>query len=1350
MPTSNPTPSTRVLGRLGAALVFFGASAAGPAATMEWTNAAGGFWNVPVNWSPNTVPGAGDTANITRTGTYTVILNGGVTIDGLTLGGAAGVQTLAMNNQLLQLRGPFVVNPHGAYALDNGALAGVSNAVLTGTFHWAAGALAGTLTLAAGSTLSIDGAGADHEMPNCILTNFGTVAWSAGRIRGGGSGLNPGTSIFNHGLWDAQADLAMNNDFGGNATVFNNRGIFRKSGGAGVGATYTLMTAGVQFNQLAGVVDVQNGTNGLELVLQGGGTFTGGHITTNTSGFTVLSAGSFNLNGTATPTNLIENAGNLVGPTTIQGALTWQAGNWNGAGQVTLTAGSTLLISGPADHDLANCVFTNRGTVLWISGRLRGGGGSLNPGTTYQNFGVWDTQGDWAINNDYGANGSVFNNHATFRKSGGAGIGSTYTLFTAGVQFNQPAGVLDVQNGTNGLELVLQGGGTLTGGHITTNADGVTILSAGNFNLNGTVTPTNLIENAAHLVGTTTIQGALTWQAGTWNGVGQATVTAGSTLLIESGADHDLANCIFVNHGTVRWTDGRIRGGGAGHNPGTTIQNHGLWDIVGDLTINNDYGANACVFVNDGVLRKSAGRNSGQAVLTGGVFLQQPAGQLNVLTGSLVLQGGGQLTGGAVSGPGLTVFSGGNFNLNGTTTPLDTTIETTGNLFGHVVINGGLQWQGGLWSGANSVTIASNSTVVMDGGQANLILFNLPVTNFGTVTWLSGHPDGGGAIQNPGTEIHNHGVWDCRSDSNFKDDGGGNHTVFHNHAILRKSGGASSSQTVFQGGVYLDQAAGRVEVQQGNLVLQGGGSFTGGAVDGPGHTVFSAGTFNLNGTTTPLESTFENAGHLVGHNVIQGGLQWIAGQWAGANSVTIASNSTVVLAGGDANMLLFNLPLTNHGTVTWLSGYPDGGGSTFNPGTQIHNYGLWDCQSDYNFKDDGGGNHVVFYNHSVLRKSGGAASRQTLFQGGVFLHHVAGRVEVTQGNLVLQGGGDFLGGAVTGPGLTVLSAGGFNLNGATTPLASTIETGGALIGHNVIRGGLQWIGGQWSGADSVTIANAGTVHLAGGDANMIIYNLPITNYGTFTWTSGYPDGGGSFGTTIYNYGLWSCQGDFVWKNDGGGNGTVFNNYGTFRKESSTGATIMTPATTFNNTGTLEAESGLIALQGPATFADGTQMSFGITSTTGYGQIALPGPAAFTGAVRARFNDIFYWPPVGTTFNLLTYASAGAPLFTNTALPAFISWTTNYGANTYSISVASRSTNSVPSSLYASPLDPESVLIRWPGDHTGWLLQSQTNPLTVGLTRNWTTVSASGLTNQIRITVDPSLGTVFYRMASPSQ
>src|SRR5439155_9014149 len=328
------------------------------AATITWTNAASGGWNTAANWNPNSVPGAADTAIITNAG-VTVSLNVATTVGGMILGtNGAGTVTLSLAGQTLALNGPMTVNPSGSFTVDSGSLVGNTNAVLRGTIGWTAGSLGGILTLASGGTLNVM-SGNDHDMPNCTFTNNGSVAWSGGRIRGGGT---PGTLIYNNGVWDSQGDLTLNNDFGGNGTVFKNYATLRKSGGASEFANATIFGGGVVFNQLAGVIDVQNGTNGLELAFQGGGNFTGGYVTTNTFGLTVLSVGNFTLNGTVTGTNTWQaGSGNLVGTNVIKGGLTWVAGVWNGA-YVTVASNTLVSISGGADHDVASCLVTNNGT----------------------------------------------------------------------------------------------------------------------------------------------------------------------------------------------------------------------------------------------------------------------------------------------------------------------------------------------------------------------------------------------------------------------------------------------------------------------------------------------------------------------------------------------------------------------------------------------------------------------------------------------------------------------------------------------------------------------------------------------------------------------------------------------------------------------------------------------------------------------------------------------------------------------------------------------------------------------------------------------------------------------------
>jgi len=202
----------------------------------------------------------------------------------------------------------------------------------------------------------------------------------------------------------------------------------------------------VAFNQLAGVIDVQNGTNGLELAFQGGANLTGGYITTNQFGLTVLSAGNFNLNGTVTGTNTWEDAGLLAGTNVIRGAFTWLAGNWNSSAFVTVATNSTLIVAGGTGNnlDLNGVVVTNSGTVRWSSGRLRGGNG-----TTINNLGVWNAQSDDVLTNAFGGIATVFNNPGTFTKTAGTNNG-TGSRIQSGVTFNN-SGRLDCQAGVINL-----------------------------------------------------------------------------------------------------------------------------------------------------------------------------------------------------------------------------------------------------------------------------------------------------------------------------------------------------------------------------------------------------------------------------------------------------------------------------------------------------------------------------------------------------------------------------------------------------------------------------------------------------------------------------------------------------------------------------------------------------------------------------------------------------------------------------------------------------------------------------------------------------------------------------------
>ena len=791
------------------------------------------------------------------------------------------------------------------------------------------------------------------------------------------------------------------------------------------------------------MIDVQNGTNGLALALQGGGNFTGGYFTSNQFALTVLSEGNFTINGTVTSTNVFETGGNLVGNNVINGALTWAGGNWNSASSVTIASESIVTIASGLGNDMnmSGCQLTNNGTVVWASGTIQCGQGSA-----IYNYGLCNAQSDQTINNNYGGAVTPFNNYGTFRKSGGAG-GGAYSLFASNVVFNQLAGVMDVQNGTNGLTLVLQGGGNFTGGYITTNQFGVTVLSSGNFTLSGTVTPTNVFEDSGNLVGNNVINGALTWEAGNWNSASSVTVPSDSIVTIAGGLgnDMDMSGCQLTNNGTVAWASGTIQCGN-----GSTIYNNGLWNAQSDQIVDNAYGGSA-VFNNYGTLRKSGGDSaSAYTLFTGGVFLNQLAGVIDVQNGTnglaLAFQGGGNFTGGYITTNqfGVTVLSSGGFNLNGTITGTNTW-ENQGNLVGNNVINGTLIWMGGNWNSATSVTIASNSTLTVAGG--NNAMSGCLVTNNGAVLWESGTIQCGG-----GTVIYNNGLWNAQSDQTLTNAYGGT-AVFNNYGTFRKSGGAGAdAYSLFTSSVVFNQLAGVMDVQNGTngltLVLQGGGNFTGGYITTNqfGVTVLSSGNFTLSGTVTPT-NVFEGGGNLAGNNVINGALTWEVGNWNSASSVTIAANSTLTVASGGGTNAMSGCLVTNNGTVVWASGTIGCGN-----GSAIYNYGLWNAQSDQTLTNAYGGT-AVFNNRGILHKTGGTNSTAFLAafvnQSGA-MDADSGAVSLG-GNNYSQGGGGLainLGGTNSGQWGQLSAINGASLNG---PLNIGLANGFVPVVGNQFR-----------------------------------------------------------------------------------------------------------------------------------------------------------------------------------------------------------------------------------------------------------------------------------------------------------
>lgn len=90
-------------------------------------------------------------------------------------------------------------------------------------------------------------------------------------------------------------------------------------------------------------------------------------------------------------------------------------------------------------------------------------------------------------------------------------------------------------------------------------------------------------------------------------------------------------------------------------------------------------------------------------------------------------------------------------------------------------------------------------------------------------------------------------------------------------------------------------------------------------------------------------------------------------------------------------------------------------------------------------------------------------------------------------------------------------------------------------------------------------------------------------------------------------------------------------------------------------------------------------------------------------------------------------------------------TNAYGTNISLVTLnVTSSINTTPTNIIVT-ITNNNLYLSWPVDQTGFTLQAQTNPVTVGLTTNWVDVPGSTLTNQVEFPINPTNGTVFYRL-----
>jgi autotransporter-associated beta strand protein/T5SS/PEP-CTERM-associated repeat protein len=116
---------------------------------------------------------------------------------------------------------------------------------------------------------------------------------------------------------------------------------------------------------------------------------------------------------------------------------------------------------------------------------------------------------------------------------------------------------------------------------------------------------------------------------------------------------------------------------------------------------------------------------------------------------------------------------------------------------------------------------------------------------------------------------------------------------------------------------------------------------------------------------------------------------------------------------------------------------------------------------------------------------------------------------------------------------------------------------------------------------------------------------------------------------------------------------------------------------------------------------------------------------------------------GDTFTLFSAATHNGH-FTNIAGSpgSGLAYAFTNGVLSVVTGVASNSTN------ITFNVSGNTLSLSWPADHLGWILQRQTNSLTVGLSTNWVDVAGSASITSTNITINPATPTAFYRLRSP--
>jgi autotransporter-associated beta strand protein len=900
--------------------------------------------------------GAGSNPSGTLAGTGSVVFGGfggGVNMifNNSSQSGAGGTLTIASGMTVHGKNGQIVNNFSTGTILNQGT---ISADVAGGTIQvgGSAGTFTnqGTLSALNGGTLSVNrswsgAAGSTITAGAASTLNLGSsnIAWSnAGTITATNATVNLGGTF-------TQADLGTFNRSGGTVNLVGQ-----------LNGNLALSAATGNWNMLSSS-SLQSGTytatGGASLTAVNGmfvNVIANGPVIVGANPGQLTAVGGLTLNDTLSIGDVAGStygrvyigksgapAGTLSGTGTVElggyGLLNtlYNNSDQNGAGG-TLTIASGMIVrgkSGQVINNYSSGTIVNQGT---ISADVSGG--TIQVGA--DNAGTFQNQGTLSA-----LNGAKLNVYGPWSNAAGAnitaGAGSTLNLGSSSTPWSN-AGTISATDATVNL------GGTFTQADLGTfNRSGGTVTIVGQLNgdlaLGAATGNLNMIYPSSLQNGTYTASGgaSLTVMGGTF-----VNATANGPVNVIGGSGVGFLNVVggltlngSLNIGDVPGTTyGQVNLGASGSVPGT-LSGTGSVVFGGYGTVNslsnssNQTGAAGTLTIASGItIHGNKGQlvntyNSGtilnqgtiSADTTGGIITVGSAVGSVVNQGTLSADGGTLLIDGKFSNSGLlrvtagtfritnstnlTLLPGSNLVVTGGTAQLDRdfTQETkfdlpAGTLFGSGNFSASaFNWTGGTMSGTGNTTVTPGATMTISGTGSKTL--SRTIDNSGAATWTQGQiVVTNGTFNNLAT-----GTFNASANDSFFAAGAPN--TFNNAGAFSKT---SSSVTIFST-PFNNQAGGTVVVNDGTLVLSGGGlnsgsieiaagataRFGGNYTHAAGSSLISHGNVDFNAATISLD----------GNVTIDGDLSFNAAAAtvkasATANKLALVNSTATVAAGG--------------------------------------------------------------------------------------------------------------------------------------------------------------------------------------------------------------------------------------------------------------------------------------------------------------------------------------------------------------------------------------------------------------------------------------------------------------------